>query len=381
MTAEDLPPENAATRLLDACRDGDLSAALSQLETSATLAAPGLERSWQGTAEIQQACARATALFPDLSFRAHTRHVGRGVVIDEGRATGTQTGGEDPSGLALSLPVRVTVRHDAAGIHELDVAFPAHLVWQALGLPVDHYAVAAAEIQSAFMVPVGAGLTTYKLAESVTTERPSGAHGARWAGSRKGRVRTAVPLWLMVVAVVFAVVLVIGGIVALVGGNQDTTPSASPTTSQSPRPTKASEPTPKQSPTNSPSAPSPTPPHPTRKPNVTLKSDLAFGYDSARLSQAARDAIRLVARQARAAGLEGDIFVDGYTDNLGSAAHGMKLSQQRANAVAAVLRDLLDGQPLRVIATGHGEADPIASNATEAGRKQNRRVTITLPRP
>jgi outer membrane protein OmpA-like peptidoglycan-associated protein len=118
-----------------------------------------------------------------------------------------------------------------------------------------------------------------------------------------------------------------------------------------------------------------------RKPNVTLKSDLAFGFDSASLSTAAQHAIAQVAYQVRRAHLVGTIYVDGYTDNLGSAAYGKVLSQERADAVASYLRSHLGNADVTVVPVGHGEAHPIASNATTAGQEQNRRVTITLPKP
>ncbi|MGA8247336.1 MAG: OmpA family protein, partial [Nocardioides sp.] len=116
-----------------------------------------------------------------------------------------------------------------------------------------------------------------------------------------------------------------------------------------------------------------------RAPNVVLKSDLAFGFNSATLSAPAKVAIAKLAQHVRQAGLKGKILVDGYTDSLGTAAHGKVLSQQRADAVAGYLRSHLGNAPVQVVAVGHGEADPIASNATSAGRRQNRRVTITLP--
>ena len=60
---------------------------------------------------------------------------------------------------------------------------------------------------------------------------------------------------------------------------------------------------------------------PARKPNITLTSDLAFGMNSALLSQAAKSgSIRWPSRCG--AGLSGKIYVDGYTDDLGSAAYG-----------------------------------------------------------
>lgn len=67
------------------------------------------------------------------------------------------------------------------------------------------------------------------------------------------------------------------------------------------------------------------------------------------------------------------IDVGGYTDAQGSEAGNLRLSQARAEAVLAALRkpDL----PLpNLTAHGYGEADPVADNATEAGRAKNRRI-------
>lgn len=65
--------------------------------------------------------------------------------------------------------------------------------------------------------------------------------------------------------------------------------------------------------------------------------------------------------------------VRGHTDNVGNAAYNRELSERRANAV----RDYLQQQGVaaqRLHITGFGEDKPIASNATETGRAQNRRV-------
>jgi outer membrane protein OmpA-like peptidoglycan-associated protein len=71
------------------------------------------------------------------------------------------------------------------------------------------------------------------------------------------------------------------------------------------------------------------------------------------------------------------VDVYGYTDSTGSDAYNQELSQQRAVSVATVLagQGVVQG---RFYITGRGEEDPIASNATEAGRAQNRRVEIML---
>ena len=77
--------------------------------------------------------------------------------------------------------------------------------------------------------------------------------------------------------------------------------------------------------------------------------------------------------------MTGTIEVDGYTDSVGSAAHGLALSRKRASAVADLLRSELSGLDITVISKGYGEANPVASNATAAGRAKNRRVEIFLP--
>ncbi len=77
----------------------------------------------------------------------------------------------------------------------------------------------------------------------------------------------------------------------------------------------------------------------------------------------------------------GGIVVNGYTDN--QPIHTVQfpsnwqLSQSRAVAVANVLRTTLTN-PTRVRAEGKGSAAPIASNATPAGRAQNRRTEIVV---
>ena len=71
------------------------------------------------------------------------------------------------------------------------------------------------------------------------------------------------------------------------------------------------------------------------------------------------------------------IEVAGHTDNVGSDAYNQTLSQQRANAVAAYLSGKGVVQQ-RMIIVGAGETHPIASNDTDGGRAQNRRVEITI---
>lgn len=71
------------------------------------------------------------------------------------------------------------------------------------------------------------------------------------------------------------------------------------------------------------------------------------------------------------------VQVVGHTDSQGSEMHNLQLSIARAEAVAEHLRSR--GIALeRLSADGRGEADPLTSNATEAGRARNRRVELLL---
>jgi outer membrane protein OmpA-like peptidoglycan-associated protein len=71
------------------------------------------------------------------------------------------------------------------------------------------------------------------------------------------------------------------------------------------------------------------------------------------------------------------IEVAGHTDNVGSEDYNKGLSERRASSVASYL----SGQGVkqaRLLTVGAGETYPVASNASEAGRSQNRRVELTI---
>ncbi len=71
------------------------------------------------------------------------------------------------------------------------------------------------------------------------------------------------------------------------------------------------------------------------------------------------------------------IDVDGHTDSVGNAGYNQDLSERRANSVANYLASR-GVDPRRMSAVGYGLERPIASNASEAGRAQNRRVEIAI---
>lgn len=109
---------------------------------------------------------------------------------------------------------------------------------------------------------------------------------------------------------------------------------------------------------------------------LTIPTGTAFANGSAELQPVVLPALTAV---AGVLGTYGRTLVDvyGYTDSQGPEAYNLDLSQRRAVAVATRLSASGIDQK-RFYIEGKGEAAPIASNATEAGRAQNRRVEIRI---
>ncbi|MET7454709.1 OmpA family protein [Streptomyces sp. NPDC005574] len=110
-----------------------------------------------------------------------------------------------------------------------------------------------------------------------------------------------------------------------------------------------------------------------------LQAEVLFGKDSAKLGAEAKARIGGIADEIRNQHAT-QIRVFGFTDDLGSSAHGDVLSKQRANAVQDVLDQELNDSGVTFEVRGYGEQYPISSNATEEGRKKNRRVEVSFPR-
>lgn len=109
---------------------------------------------------------------------------------------------------------------------------------------------------------------------------------------------------------------------------------------------------------------------------VHFQSDILFDVDSAVLDPGARSTLEQVAsvllEYPKTA-----VVVQGHTDSTGREEHNQALSERRAAAVDNYLVSR-GVDPARTTAVGHGESFPVASNDTEAGRRQNRRVDILL---
>lgn len=101
-----------------------------------------------------------------------------------------------------------------------------------------------------------------------------------------------------------------------------------------------------------------------------------FDFGSARLrpeSLATLQEVVAVARQTP----DAQFLVEGHTDSIGSPAANKALSLARASQVVAELARL--GLPrARLLAEGRGDEQPIADNATDAGRARNRRVVLRM---
>ena len=116
-----------------------------------------------------------------------------------------------------------------------------------------------------------------------------------------------------------------------------------------------------------------------RQGKVTIQGDSLFRSGSATVNQAV---IPLLYRIGGAVDqLPGQVIITGHSDSqpIRSARFpsNWHLSQQRAEAVASVVKDNMDS-PTRVIVEGRADLEPVASNKTREGRAKNRRVDIVL---
>jgi outer membrane protein OmpA-like peptidoglycan-associated protein len=105
-------------------------------------------------------------------------------------------------------------------------------------------------------------------------------------------------------------------------------------------------------------------------------SDVLFEFDKANLKPGSARSLSKVAEFLRE-NPQRKVTIEGYTDNIGSDAYNIELSQRRADSV----RDFLVQNGIsadRITARGLGEEYPVASNATEVGRQENRRVQIII---
>ena len=109
---------------------------------------------------------------------------------------------------------------------------------------------------------------------------------------------------------------------------------------------------------------------------LLLPDRVLFDHDSAELKPGVRANIGRTAASLLRVGIT-RARVEGHTDATGSIDYNQRLSYQRAASVASALQ-ASGYQAGDLILAGLGESTPIADNATEEGRAQNRRVAVIV---
>jgi outer membrane protein OmpA-like peptidoglycan-associated protein len=109
---------------------------------------------------------------------------------------------------------------------------------------------------------------------------------------------------------------------------------------------------------------------------VEFSEKILFGFDKSDLSASAEgnlDKLVTILKEYP----DTDIEVQGHTDSKGSDSYNQGLSDRRASAVSTYLRNRgISGG--RITTKGYGESAPVASNDSEDGRAQNRRVNFLI---
>lgn len=116
---------------------------------------------------------------------------------------------------------------------------------------------------------------------------------------------------------------------------------------------------------------------------LRLSFDAAVLFDFDRFALKPEAQTALTAAAARIAEYPGaSVTIEGHTDDTGTAAYNMKLSQARAESVRAFLLSRPELKGRTIAATGLGATRPVTPNETEEGRQQNRRVEVVVsPQP
>jgi outer membrane protein OmpA-like peptidoglycan-associated protein len=107
---------------------------------------------------------------------------------------------------------------------------------------------------------------------------------------------------------------------------------------------------------------------------VTMTGDTGFNTNSADIKPGFHTTMDKIADVVVRYG-KTSLTIAGHTDDVGSAQYNQQLSERRAHSVAQYLESK-KVQPVRLQLVGKGETMPIASNTTESGRAENRRVEI-----
>lgn len=109
---------------------------------------------------------------------------------------------------------------------------------------------------------------------------------------------------------------------------------------------------------------------------INFNSGVLFDFNKANLTPASVKSIDELANVLKKYP-DTDVLIEGHTDNKGSDNYNLSLSEKRAGTVSNYLREK-NINPNRLRTVGYGESQPVASNDTDEGRSQNRRVTFVI---
>jgi outer membrane protein OmpA-like peptidoglycan-associated protein len=109
---------------------------------------------------------------------------------------------------------------------------------------------------------------------------------------------------------------------------------------------------------------------------ITFNSGLMFDVDKATLRPASQQNLSNLA-QILNKYADTNVLLEGHTDATGTEEHNLELSRRRAQSVANYLASQ-QVNATRFTIMGYGEDQPIASNDTDDGRQQNRRVEVAI---
>jgi len=109
---------------------------------------------------------------------------------------------------------------------------------------------------------------------------------------------------------------------------------------------------------------------------VTFESGLLFAFDSDQILPTAGTNLTELAKSLQRYP-DSQLLIVGHTDSKGDDAYNQRLSERRSAAAAAYLA-AQGVDRSRLAASGKGESEPIATNDTDAGQAQNRRVEVAI---
>ena len=112
----------------------------------------------------------------------------------------------------------------------------------------------------------------------------------------------------------------------------------------------------------------------------TLRLNILFDYDKSDIKPQYQSEIAKAA-QFLANYPNMQTVIEGHTDSRGSDSYNQRLSQRRADSVRSALISQYGIDANRISAIGYGESRPVATNDTDAGRQENRRVMVVIPNP